>query len=238
MNFKDFIKTNYFRFIYMNILSVISGAAVIGAGYVQMYFLTDVKNKDWRGILVTVLLMGLLYIGTQGMIYYIQFEIRIQEEEYNQQIRNKLARHYFLDQRNHKVADVQNRMTNDLEMVRTNFFDWYIIIPFYGAIFVSALIALLSINWMIFLVSIVVDVISYFIPKLIQKKMEQATTNVSKQNKYYLDVLAKWFSGLEELRRYFAGAKLFKIGEQASNKVENAHINSCSARINCFKWFL
>ena len=156
MSFKDFIKTNYFRFIYMNILSVISGAAVIGAGYVQMYFLTDVKNKDWRGILVTVLLMGLLYIGTQGMIYYIQFEIRIQEEEYNQQIRNKLARHYFLDQRNHKVADVQNRMTNDLEMVRTNFFDWYIIIPFYGAIFVSALIALLSINWMIFLVSIVV----------------------------------------------------------------------------------
>ena len=230
MNFKDFIKTNYFRFIYMNILSVISGAAVIGAGYVQMYFLTDVKNKDWRGILVTVLLMGLLYIGTQGMIYYIQFEIRIQEEEYNQQIRNKLARHYFLDQRNHKVADVQNRMTNDLEMVRTNFFDWYIIIPFYGAIFVSALIALLSINWMIFLVSIVVDVISYFIPKLIQKKMEQATTNVSKQNKYYLDVLAKWFSGLEELRRYFAGAKLFKIGEQASNKVENAHIKQTAAQ--------
>jgi ABC-type bacteriocin/lantibiotic exporter with double-glycine peptidase domain len=60
--------------------------------------------------------------------------------------------------------------------------------------------------------------------------MEQATTNVSKQNKYYLDVLAKWFSGLEELRRYFAGAKLFKIGEQASNKVENAHIKQTAAQ--------
>ena len=76
MSFKDFIKTNYFRFIYINILSVISGAAAIGAGYVQMYFLTDVKNKDWRGILTSVLLMGLLYIGTQGMIYYIQFEFK------------------------------------------------------------------------------------------------------------------------------------------------------------------
>ena len=121
-------------------------------------------------------------------------------------------------------------MTNDLEMVRTNFFDWYIIIPFYGAIFVSALVALLSINWMIFLASIVIDIISYFVPKLAQKKMEQATTNVSKQNKYYLDVLAKWFSGLEELRRYFAGAKLFKVGEQAANIVENAHIKQTAAQ--------
>lgn len=42
--------------------------------------------------------------------------------------------------------------------------------------------------------------------------------------------MAKWFSGLEELRRYFAGAKLFKIGEQASNKVENAHIKQTAAQ--------
>ncbi|MEK3545477.1 hypothetical protein [Lactobacillus crispatus] len=36
MSFKGFIKTNYLRFIYINILSVISGVAAIGAGYVSV----------------------------------------------------------------------------------------------------------------------------------------------------------------------------------------------------------
>ena len=55
--------------------------------------------------------------------------------------------------------------------------------------------------------------------------MEKATTNVSVQNKHYLDVLEKWFSGVEELRRYFAGAKLFQVQSQAANKIEKAHVH-------------
>ena len=40
MSFKGFIKTNYLRFIYISFLSIISGLGAIGAGYVQMYWLT------------------------------------------------------------------------------------------------------------------------------------------------------------------------------------------------------
>lgn len=62
-------------------------------------------------------------------------------------------------------------MTNDLEMIRKNYFDWYPIVPFYGSMFVAALVALLTINWSIFLTSVVIDIVSYFVPKLVQKKM-------------------------------------------------------------------
>lgn len=230
MSFKGFIKTNYFRFVYINLLSIISGTAAVLAGYVQMYWLTFIKDRSWTKIVICSLLMFCLYLAAQGMNYYIQYLMRIQEEEYNKKIRNKLATHYFRDGKDHKVAAVQNRMTNDLEMIRTNYFDCYKIVPFWGALFVAALVALLTINWLIFLVSIVSDVISYFVPKLVQKKMEQATNNVSAQNKYYLDVLAKWFSGIEELRRYFAGAKLFRVDEQASSKVEHAHVKQTAAQ--------
>ena len=225
MSFKGFIKTNYFRFIYINFLTIISGLGAIGAGYVQMYWLTFIKNKNWTGVLWTSLAMGILYLAAQGLIYYIQFVTRIQEEEYNKKIRNNLASHYFKDNEYHKIAAVQNRMTNDLEMVRENYFDWYIIVPFYGTMFVGALVALLTIHWQIFIISIAIDIASYYIPKLIQRKMEKATTNVSVQNKYYLDVLEKWFSGVEELRRYFAGAKLFQVQNEAANKLENAHVH-------------
>lgn len=230
MSFKGFIKTNYLRFIYINILSVISGIAAIGAGYIQMYWLTYIKDRAWVKILLATALMGILYLAAQGMIYYIQFVIRVQEEEYNKKVRARLATHYFRDGQNHQVPAVQNRMTNDLEMIRKNYFDWYPIVPFYGSMFVAALVALLTINWSIFLTSVVIDIVSYFVPKLVQKKMEQATNNVSEQNKHYLDVLAKWFSGLEELRRYFAGAKLFQVGEKTSSKVEQAHVKQTAAQ--------
>lgn len=150
MSFKGFIKTNYLRFIYINFLSVISGVAAIGAGYIQMYWLTYVKNRAWIKILLATVLMGILYLAAQGMIYYIQFVIRVQEEEYNKKVRVRLATHYFRDCQTHQVTAVQNRMTNDLEMVRKNYFDWYPIVPFYGSMFVAALVALLTINWSIF----------------------------------------------------------------------------------------
>lgn len=230
MSFKGFIKTNYFRFIYINFLSVISGIGAVAFGYVQMYWLTFIKNHDWSRVLFTSLLIGILCLAAQGMIYYIQYVIRIQEEEYNKKLRNRLASHYFKDQKYHKIAAVQNRMTNDLEMVRNNYFDWYPIVPFYGSMFVAALIALITIHWSIFLVSIVIDIISYYVPKLVQKKMETATNNVSKQNKQYLDVLEKWFSGLEELRRYFAGAKLFNVQDKAASQIEDAHVKQTAAQ--------
>lgn len=230
MGFKGFIKTNYLRFVYINFLSIISGVGAVGAGYVQMYWLTFIKNHNWPMVLFTSLLIGILYLAAQGMIYYIQYVIRIQEEEYNKILRNRLASHYFKDQKYHKISEVQNRMTNDLNLVKDNYFDWYIIVPFYGSMFVAALIALITIHWSIFLVSIVIDVISYYVPKLVQKKMETATNNVSKQNKQYLDVLEKWFSGLEELRRYFAGAKLFDVQNKAAGQIEDAHVKQTAAQ--------
>lgn len=71
MSFKGFIKTNYLRFIYINFLSVVSGVAAIGAGYVQMYWLTYIKDKNWLKVVISSLLMGVLYLAAQGMLYYI-----------------------------------------------------------------------------------------------------------------------------------------------------------------------
>ena len=230
MTFKGFIKTNRLRFIYINLLSIVSGFGAVGAGYVQMYWLTFVKNHEWLKVLLSIAILGVLYLCAQGMLYYIQYVMRVQEEEYNKKMRDRLASHYFKDQKFHKISAVQNRMTNDLEMVRNNYFDWYPIVPFYGSMFVFALIALFIINWSIFLVSIFIDLISYYVPKLVQKKMKETTNNVSKQNSFYLDVLEKWFSGLEELRRYFAGIKLFKVQGQAASKIEDAHVKQSAAQ--------
>lgn len=41
MSFKGFVKVNYFRFAIITVLSISCGLSVIGAGYIQMYWLTS-----------------------------------------------------------------------------------------------------------------------------------------------------------------------------------------------------
>ena len=90
---------------------------------------------------------------------------------------------------------------------------------------VASLIALISIHWSIFILSLLIDIISYFLPKLIDMKLEKATIKVSERNNEYLATLSHWFSGLNELRRYFAGAKLLEVQNSSAKKLEKANVN-------------
>lgn len=225
MSFKGFINTNRLRFFFITILSILSGISGILAGYIQMYWLTYIKENNWTEVAITTGLMALCWFFAQSVIYFVQYLNNIQEEEYFKNLRDRIAEHYFEDGKLHKVSDFQNRLTNDFEIVKNNFFEWYVIVPFYGSMLVASLIALISIHWSIFILSLLIDIISYFLPKLIDKKLEKATIKVSERNNEYLATLSHWFSGLNELRRYFAGAKLLEVQNSSAKKLEKANVN-------------
>ena len=46
MSFRGFINTNKTRFFWITILSILSGMSGILAGYIQMYWLTYIKEKN------------------------------------------------------------------------------------------------------------------------------------------------------------------------------------------------
>lgn len=225
MSFKGFINTNRLRFFFITILSILSGISGILAGYIQMYWLTYIKENNWTEVAITTALMALCWFFAQSVIYFVQYLNNIQEEEYFKKLRDQIAEHYFEDRKSHKVSDFQNRLTNDFEIVKNNFFEWYVIVPFYGSMLVASLIALISIHWSIFVLSLLIDIVSYFLPKLIDKKLEKATIKVSERNNEYLNTLSSWFSGLNELRRYFAGAKLLEVQNSSAKRLEKANVN-------------
>lgn len=225
MSLKGFINTNKIRFFFITLLSILSGSSGIMAGYIQMYWLTYIKESNWIKVGISTGLMALCWFFAQSVIYFVQYLNNIQEEEYLKNVRDKIAEHYFKDEKFHKISDFQNRLTNDLSIVKYNFFEWYVIIPFYGSMLVMSLIALLTIHWSIFVLSLVLDTISYFLPKLIDKRLEKANIIVSNKNKEYLNVLSKWFSGIYELKRYFASDKLLKVQSYSSQELEKAYVN-------------
>lgn len=230
MTFKGFIKVNIVRFIIINLLAVVSGFCFIFAGYVQMYWLTYIKNKSWTNFLISTAIMAVSWFFAQCVIYYLRYLNNVQEEEYFKKIRDQVAIHYFKDGKFHKIADFQNRVTNDFNLVKNNCFEWYLTISIYGSMFIFSLIALVTINWQIFLASVLLDLISYFLPQLAKKRLAKATKNLSVQNKQYLDTLEKWFAGVTEIKRYFAGLKLLKVESNASQKLENAQVEQTTAQ--------
>ncbi|AUI75307.1 ABC transporter ATP-binding protein [Lactobacillus helveticus] len=225
MFIKDFIRINRLRFFFITLLSVLSGVGGILAGYIQMYWLTYIKDQEWIKTAIATTLMVICWFFAQSVIYFVQYLNNVQEEELFKKNRDQIAKHYFKDQKFHKVSAFQNRLTNDFNIIKDSYYEWYIIIPFYGSMFVASLLALITIHWSIFALSLIIDVISYFLPKLISKRLEKATTNLSNKNNDYLNVLSKWFSGLAELKRYSACGKLLLVQSQSSKKLEKANVN-------------
>lgn len=57
MTFKGFININRLRFFFITILSVLSGISGILAGYIQMYWLTYIKENNWTEVVITLSLI-------------------------------------------------------------------------------------------------------------------------------------------------------------------------------------
>ena len=54
-------------------------------------------------------------------IYISQYLITYQAQDLNNSVRDKIVKHYFYDGKKHQVSEMQNRLTNDLQMVNENY---------------------------------------------------------------------------------------------------------------------
>lgn len=113
MFIKDFIRINRLRFFFITLLSVLSGVGGILAGYIQMYWLTYIKDQEWIKTAIATTLMVICWFFAQSVIYFVQYLNNVQEEELFKKNRDQIAKHYFKDQKFHKVSAFQNRLTND-----------------------------------------------------------------------------------------------------------------------------
>ncbi len=90
MFIKDFIRINRLRFFFITLLSVLSGVGGILAGYIQMYWLTYIKDQEWIKTAIATTLMVICWFFAQSVIYFVQYLNNVQEEELFKKIEIKL----------------------------------------------------------------------------------------------------------------------------------------------------
>ena len=224
MTIKDFYKQNPLRFMILILITVLEWTLPIVTTQLIMLETTAIQQQKFQQFLIINVISFMPFLFQYIIQGLHAFLLSKQQEEFNFHIRKRSVSHFYADQKEHSVAQIQNRLTNDLNQSQENYFA-----PFFSLIggvinLVSVVVLLISLHWSLLLTIILMVAISLVLPKLLEKPLQNSMTKISKSNNQYLDCLEKWLNGLEELQRYFAGGKLFKVTNDAAKELEDAYV--------------
>lgn len=224
MNLREFIKINRGRFV----LLVMAGLFMPGLSVLLTYLTqleTDILLKRnfnqfvWISI-ISLFLLFLAYIG-YGIGAYL---CNAQAQDLNHQVRSKIVSHFYKDKKVHPVSQVQNRLTNDLELVNKNYYQSLYDLIYGVTLLIAVVLYLILLNWILLIVICLMVAVSLLMPKVTEKPLQKATALISDSNQQYLDTLNDWLSGLGQIRQFLAGGKLFSVSANASKKLEDANV--------------
>ena len=224
MTIKDFYKQNPLRFMILILITVLEWTLPIVTTQLIMLETTAIQQQKFQQFLIINVISFMPFLFQYIIQGLHAFLLSKQQEEFNFHIRKRSVSHFYADQKEHSVAQIQNRLTNDLNQSQENYFA-----PFFSLIggvinLVSVVVLLISLHWSLLLTIILMVAISLVLPKLLEKPLQNSMTKISKSNNQYLDCLEKWLNGLEELQHYFAGGKLFKVTNDAAKELEDAYV--------------
>lgn len=224
MTFKGLYQVNPLRFIFAAINYVLVALTAILQSYLIMYEITALSNRRFN-IWLWFILAEFLILLVTGISYSLgDYLARKQVQEYNHVVRAKTISHYYFDNQDHSVSSMQNRLTTDLKNVNAS----YLLSGFncikMACYVLFVMIALISIHWSLLLITFLSVILSIYLPKILEKPLQKAFSNISDTNKKYLDVAGKWLAGLNVLQRYMAGAKLFHVMDDAAKELQDSNV--------------
>ena len=224
MNFRELIKINPVRFCLFVIITVLTPITLIGNTALVQLETTIVLSRNLRNfIIISAISLVVAALG-YVFIYISQYLITYQAQDLNNSVRDKIVKHYFYDGKKHQVPEMQNRLTNDLQMVNENYIGAIFNLLYGSVMIISIIIYLIMLNWILLLTICLIVAITLVLPKLIETPLQKANQLISDSNQVYLDTLNDWLAGLEQLRQFAAGAKLFSVSKLASKKLEDANV--------------
>lgn len=228
MNLKQFVHIHPFRSALFVLGSIVVPAMAIFSTYLTQTLTNILLARNWHDFILLAIICFFIMLILNFLIPIVQNNDNYLQQDLNQQVRAKIVKHYYDDQKQHSVADMQNRLTNDLTLINENYFDNLFGVIYGTVLIISVLIYLILLSWQLLIVICIMVAVSLLLPRLTEKTLQKANQMISDSNQVYLDTLNDWLSGLEQIRQFLAGAKLFSVTANASKKLEDANVKQTS----------
>lgn len=220
MGLKEYFQINYRRALFVLFLITLTQATTTLYTYLTSPELNAISQGKF--VLFVEIIAGQFVIG---QICNLSFNIAsVQNTEQTQslfhQVRQNMIRRYY--QKPDKVANMENHLGNDLQMIETSYYDvyFYFVCDLIYVLFTIG--TLFTFHWLLVAYSLLITFLAIFVPKLLEKYTNLATEKVSKKNAQFLNLIENWFNGLEELRRYKNKNILKKKIDESSNHLERS----------------
>ena len=220
MSLKELFKNNYWRGSLIILLYVIYAICGTFREYLFKYAIDDITKGNFNGFVFWQLITTILAILAVVLLPIATISFTRQTQNYIHEIRNEIMHHYY-NGSDKKVSEMQNDLTGNLKMLADNYATPWVQILSGLLQIVLSITVLLSLNWMLIVVTAVLAAITLLLPKIMEKKTAKATDHVNKMNEKLLNAVEHWLGGLQELRRYSAYSRLQrKLNEASGNLVQ------------------
>ena len=226
MRLKDFIKSNVWLSILVSTIAVLACSCQAYENYLISPMTNSLRNSMLNSFIYFVFMNVLMAALGYLLRYLLGYLFVKQSQGYIHRIRNKITNKYFLTKYNTTpVSEMQNRLTNDINMLSDSYLDSLINILVTVLDIVFSSVVIIKFNfYLVFLILGLAGMV-LFIPKLISEPLQKATNEVSLKNSRYLDIIDKWLSGLATLQRYHASKRMIATLSFNSHQLEQATVN-------------
>ena len=205
-------------------MAIINAGSIALSSYFVLLNSTALQALKWQMWVNTTIGLCLAYLvsslATPAYTVLLQKQIQI----YFYEVRAEIVTHYYEDDDRPAVSKMQNRVTNDLELMAENKLAKLTSITNNVAILVISAVVIYSLHWSLLIILIIIVAAGLSLPKLIDKPLQRALEKLSGANEEYLKRISQWLDGIGEIRSFLAGAKLFQVLAKTSTKLEQATI--------------
>jgi len=229
---KNMLKRNKGLMTLIIILAISTSAIETGANLILIYAINAIiaKKINLFMILIGSMILGYLLFWILGYSTNVLEEKLIQSE-------NHRIRHAYIDNqiklvptKNIDPDDSINLLTNDVllydQQYLKGFFKLFNCI--FGITFAS--IALITLHWSLFLLSIVMTVCLMLLPKLVSARLQRTTKKISENNDSLLQVLNDWFKGSKDLLWNGALSQLWHQTNKSFSNLEDSYVDQKKAQ--------
>lgn len=229
MSWKELFKLSPWRFSLAMLLQMLGAAFEIGVAYFLTLQFDAVRNRNLHMFIFSTSLQVACYFLLYSSYNLAGIMWQKHVQNYLHLIRQELTDHYFEDGKSHHSGSVQNRMTNDLTLLHNDYLNSFRYVAGMLVSVLSVALTLFTFQWSLLIACLILAAVQIYLPKLMDKQLQKATSLVAAENKKYLKTLGDWLIGLSELRRYLAGEKLTKVIAKSSGGLEDANVQKQKA---------
>ncbi|MDF7638428.1 ABC transporter ATP-binding protein [Lactobacillus sp. ESL0791] len=233
MTLKGLCKSNLPRIIFILLLYVVLAFGSTMTEYLGRFYTSALAVGNLHDFIFWILIEIGVGIVTTILSPWSTYLFTKQIQGYLDGIRDRIVRHYY-GANNETVAQMQNDLGNNMQVLSDNYAAPWVQIWSNVLMIIMSVATLLVLHWSLIIATVIAGGLVMLVPKIMEKQTAKTTKAASERNAQFLDTIANWFAGLNELRRYNAFTRLNHEIDKCSHDLAQANV--ARQKVQAISW--